>query len=88
MMTALYRVGRQADALETFRRARHQLVDALGVEPGVDGQVIVSAAAPFADRGQGMMIRMCHGSLPQQLSAHRGLTALGTCRVDCCPDER
>ena len=34
LMTALYRVGRQADALATYRRAREQLVAELGVEPG------------------------------------------------------
>ncbi len=34
LMTALYRVGRQADALGAYRRARQQLVDQLGVEPG------------------------------------------------------
>jgi DNA-binding SARP family transcriptional activator len=34
LMTALYRVGRQADALEAYQRARSHLVDQLGVEPG------------------------------------------------------
>ncbi|MEM7323305.1 MAG: BTAD domain-containing putative transcriptional regulator [Actinomycetota bacterium] len=34
LMTALYRVGRQADALAAYGRARRQLVDHLGVEPG------------------------------------------------------
>ena len=34
LMLALYRAGRQADALHAFQRAREALVDALGVEPG------------------------------------------------------
>ncbi|MGW3958908.1 BTAD domain-containing putative transcriptional regulator [Amycolatopsis sp. NPDC005003] len=33
LMTALYRAGRQSDALEAFRRARHGLITASGVEP-------------------------------------------------------
>ncbi|MEV5712246.1 AfsR/SARP family transcriptional regulator [Amycolatopsis mediterranei] len=33
LMTALYRSGRQSDALEAFRRARHGLITASGVEP-------------------------------------------------------
>ncbi|SHN29933.1 BTAD domain-containing putative transcriptional regulator [Actinacidiphila paucisporea] len=33
-MTALYRSGRQADALELYRHARHVLVTELGIEPG------------------------------------------------------
>ncbi|MET7426734.1 BTAD domain-containing putative transcriptional regulator [Dactylosporangium sp. NPDC005555] len=34
LMTTLYRLGRQADALAAYRRARHHLVDQAGVEPG------------------------------------------------------
>lgn len=34
LMTALYRVGRQSDALAAYRRARDQLVEHLGTEPG------------------------------------------------------
>jgi predicted ATPase/DNA-binding SARP family transcriptional activator len=36
LMLALYRSGRQADALETFQEARRVLGDELGLEPGPD----------------------------------------------------
>jgi DNA-binding beta-propeller fold protein YncE len=34
LMLALYRCGRQAEALETYRRARRAFSDELGIEPG------------------------------------------------------
>ncbi|NUU23518.1 MAG: tetratricopeptide repeat protein [Streptomycetaceae bacterium] len=34
LMLALYRGGRRADALESFRRAAHRLRDDLGIDPG------------------------------------------------------
>ncbi|MET0761655.1 MAG: BTAD domain-containing putative transcriptional regulator, partial [Thermoleophilaceae bacterium] len=36
LMLALYRCGRQAEALEAFKRARTTLVEQIGVEPGAD----------------------------------------------------
>jgi YVTN family beta-propeller protein len=38
LMLALYRSGRQAEALEAYQQARHALVDELGIEPSADLQ--------------------------------------------------
>jgi predicted ATPase/DNA-binding SARP family transcriptional activator/Tfp pilus assembly protein PilF len=42
-MLALYRSGRQAEALEAFREGRRLLVDELGIEPGVELQELERA---------------------------------------------
>ena len=36
LMIALYRTGRQGDALRTYQQARHHLVDELGIEPSAE----------------------------------------------------
>ncbi len=43
LMLALYRTGRQADALDAFRRARHTLVEDLGLDPGRELQRLEAA---------------------------------------------
>ena len=43
LMVALYRSGRQADALRAYQRARRALVDELGVEPGAELKALEAA---------------------------------------------
>ena len=43
LMLALYRTGRQADALEAFRAARHVLVGELGIEPSPELRTMEAA---------------------------------------------
>ena len=50
LMMALYRVGRQADALAAYRRAREHLVEDLGVEPGPRLRELESLILGHADQ--------------------------------------
>jgi DNA-binding SARP family transcriptional activator len=43
LMLALYRSGRQAEALDVYRRTRETLIDELGIEPGAELQELERA---------------------------------------------
>jgi predicted ATPase/DNA-binding SARP family transcriptional activator len=70
LMTALYRSGRQAEALATYRRARTLLADRFGLEPGpelraLEQQILRQELAPARPRGR------AH-NLPAQLTSFVG----------------
>lgn len=80
LMLALYRSGRQADALEAYQRARSLLVGELGVDPGNDLQRLhqqvlgadpaLTLAAPPARRPDSVRVRPAQ--LPPDLSSFTG----------------
>ena len=60
-MLALYRSGRQADALESFRDARRALADELGLEPGrelreLEQAILTQAPELDAPRARGRSV--------------------------------
>ena len=64
LMLALYRSGRQADALEVYRDARRGLVEAAGVEPGRELQRLHEAVL-----NQDASLEWAGGELPGELDA-------------------
>ena len=74
LITALYRAGRQADALAAYSRVRRHLVDTLGVEPGTELQVLQ----------QQVLQHDLH--LESGAGGHDGFT--GKCAAGCRADRR
>jgi WD40 repeat protein/DNA-binding SARP family transcriptional activator len=72
LMLALYRCGRQAEALDAYRRARRTLVEEIGVEPGAElraRQEAILAQDPSLDAPPGL------DALPAALDAGSPLLA-------------
>ena len=65
-MLALYRCGRQADALEAYRYARRTLVDEIGVEPGPDLRRLHEA---ILRQDPALDVKPVAAELPHQLDA-------------------
>ncbi len=77
LVLALYRAGRQGDALAALRRARHTLADELGIEPGPALRSLerdVLAQAPSLDGPARMLPDAAPPVVPQPRPATDGRT--------------
>jgi DNA-binding SARP family transcriptional activator len=72
LMTALYRAGRQADALDAFRRARLMLVDRAGVEPS---PVLGAIHRRILDQDASLLTSSAVTALPSEDAAGSALAA-------------
>ena len=85
LMLALYRSGRQADALNAYREARRTLVDELGIEPGgelkeLQRRILAQDPALSAGEQPPPAARSDGGHRPVQ-RRRRALVALGVLAV-------
>ncbi len=80
LMLALYRTGRQAEALRAYSKARDHLVDELGIDPGpglrqLEARILAqdpSLAAVGPDPIQTVAVPMATGNLRERLSSFVG----------------
>ncbi|MEU1286132.1 BTAD domain-containing putative transcriptional regulator [Kitasatospora sp. NPDC005856] len=83
LMTALYRAGRQVEALALYRRTRSLLVDGLGVEPGAELAALhdrILRADPRLDRPPAPLyaVRVGEQWLPWSAGGHPALEFCNT----------
>ena len=95
LITALYRAGRQADALATYQRVRNQLADELGLDPRPQLQeleqriLIQDASLDLAPRPAGRtMVAPSPGNLPSMTAELIGRETEVAAISDLLADQR
>ena len=84
LMLALYRTGRQTDALEVYRETRTRLADELGLEPSAE---LAQPRAPGARARPGARVRPKRAAAPGRAD-RRAAGAKGTCPRSTAGDRR
>jgi len=82
LMVALYRAGRQAEALQAFARAREVLVGELGIEPGVELQRLQSAILSHDPELEGGRPPPAEPVRPTDVCPYKGLARFETVDAD------
>jgi DNA-binding SARP family transcriptional activator/tetratricopeptide (TPR) repeat protein len=80
LVLALYRSGRQADALEAYRAARTKLIEELGLEPTPELRQLEQAILTHDRAVQAPLTPSARPPLPPLLSARRAATFVGRTR--------
>jgi predicted ATPase/DNA-binding SARP family transcriptional activator len=91
LMVALYRAGRQAEALETMRVGRQRLVDELGIEPGpelrrLERMILAHDSALTAERPSTGLASRLPAPANETIGRRRELSEIGQLLV--APDVR
>ena len=85
LITALYRAGRQADALATYQRVRARLADELGLEPGPR---LRELERQILDHDPALRAAPAAGNLPSLAPSSSGATPRSPPSPSCSATER
>jgi Bacterial transcriptional activator domain len=92
LMVALYRAGRQAEALETMRTGRQLLIDELGLEPGpelrqLERMILAHDSGLTAERPGAGWVGYLPAPATETIGRGRELSEIGELLAGCAASE-